>query len=952
MANGESRNRRLGNIAWRASHAATAAVLTMVAVPAAAQDAEPEELAQVEEAQSETPIIVTGSRIARTGFTAPTPVTQIGSDRLENLGVSNVGEALEDLPSFRAASSPQTAGVTIGAGGARTVDLRGLGAPRSLVLVNGRRFVPSTAEGTVDTNLIPSLLIDRVELVTGGASAAYGSDAVAGVVNFILDNDFEGVRGNVQLGISERGEDQDYFASLAVGTSFADDRGHLLIGGEYHDNEGLGGCYEYFLCAQEWQVLSNSTPGVNGYPAFYLTDDVHTALLTQGGRIIGAPPLGTIQFDAEGNPVPFELGILPGLFMGGGSGDYQNPFRSAGLVKVPVERYSLYGRAEYEFDALTVFAEGSFGSVDVFTEGAQPRDFGANFLRISQDNPYIPAEIRPLLTPGAPLVIGRAGDDFGPALGYTTTETLRATGGVEGEFAGGAWTWDAYYQYGQTDYSQIVRNNRITANWLRAIDAVVDPASGDIVCRATLSPDPDVRAAAAGCEPINIFGQYQWSQAGKDYAFGTGRQETQLRQHVVAANVQGSLFETWAGPVSLAAGLEYRSDKISGTTDPISAANGFYVANGQSFDAPAVEVREGYLETVVPLADGTPGAYLLELNGAVRLTDYSTSGSVTTWKAGAVYEPVEGVRLRGTLSRDIRAPNVNELFSPVTTGFASILDRATGINSLTQIFSGGNPDLDPEKADTWTVGVVLQPAFLPGLRFSADYYDIEIQDAIGVIGAQTIANRCYEGAQEYCALLTRGADGSIVAARDQYQNINQIITRGIDFELDYTTYVGEGSLSLRALATYVDDLITIDSVGSTDRAGMTGIPVSQSPGIPDWVLDATINYEQDWFGMTLQAHYIAEGKYDVTLIGPDDPGYDISLPNSINDNTVSDFLTFTLSTRFTVADVMGGEVQFYTVIDNLFDADPPLAPGSTGYTNGVLFDQVGRRYRAGFRFNF
>jgi len=941
------------------------ALSLMLPMPALAQDLSAQGQPADGQLQAETPaataqppaaeeIVVTGSRIARAGFTAPTPVTMLGTERLENSAASSVGDAIQQLPSVLPSTSATTAGVTIGGGGYRTINLRGLGAPRTLVLVDGRRFIGSTSEGTVDTNLIPGILVDRVEVVTGGASAAYGSDAVAGVVNFILKKEMEGIRLNLQSGISQDGDDRDILLSGAAGTSFADGRGHIVFGAEYADNNGVGNCYQESMpnrrfCQQEWQVLSNSTPGTNGYPAYYITDNVHTALLAQGG-VVNSGPLRGNQFNSAGELVPFNYGILPGLFMGGGSGEYENPFRTAGAIKVPVERLSLFSHAELELGGdTTAFAEGSYGRVNVITPGSQIRDTA---LVIQRTNPFLSdATVDRMTRLGLQsITIGRAGDDLGFATGDTTVKTWRGTAGLNGKLGNGL-SWDAYYQYGRTDFRQAVSNNRINANFTRAIDAARDPVTDEIVCRATLSPDPAVRAAAAGCEPLNIIGANNFSPEAKAYSFGTALQKTRLEQHVIAANINGNLFDMWAGPFSFAAGVEHRRDSISGTADAISQNLGFFVSNATAFDAPTVKVTEGYLEGLAPLIEDAPFAHHLELNGAVRYTDYSTSGGVTTWKIGTVYEPIEQIRLRATRSRDIRAPNVSELFSPLTSTFSSILDRRTGVNTLTPILRGGNPDLKPEVADTWTAGIVLQPdfGFLDGLRFSVDYYDIKIRDAIGVIGAQTIANRCFEGAQEFCQYLVIDSQtGVIQQATDRFVNVNKLSTRGLDFELDYSTDTpGAGRWSFRGLATKVFDLITTDSAGSVNRAGQTGVPVSAVPGIPDWTLDGSITWDYHPVSITFQGRYISAGKYDATLIGPDDPAYDITSRSSINDNTVDSYFIANLSVRFNVGE--DDRFQFYGVVNNLFNRKPPLSPGSQGYSNAVLFDQVLRTFRAGVR---
>lgn len=901
-------------------------------------------------------IVVTGSRIARSGFTSPTPVTVLGGERLEASSAASIGEALASLPSFRASSSPSTVGVTAG-GGARKVDLRGLGPQRALVLVDGRRFVPSTVEGAVDTSLIPSTLLDRVELVTGGASAAYGSDAVAGVVNFILNKKLQGFRVNVQGGVSERGEDEDILVSVAAGTGFAGGAGHFIIGGEYNKNYGMGNCYEHSLCAQEWQVLTNSGYATNGEPARIIASDVHTALMTPAGKINGPASLGSIQFDNDGNPVPFVRGDYASYFMQGGSGHGENVFRSAGLLKVPVERYSLYSHLEYELGAVTPYVDISYGHVRVVMPGAETRDVA---LVIQRDNPYLPTSIvDQMVDLGLTnFTFGRAGTDMGVLIGDHKTETFRAVGGFDADL-GGSWEANAYYQYGQTDTVLSVSNNGILANFRRALDAVDEgrylggAANGNIVCRDTLSADAAVRAAAQGCSPLNLFGQNRFSEAARAYSFGTSLQTTKFQQHVVAGNITGELFDMGAGPVSVALGVEYRSEKVSGDADPISLRSGFYVSNASRFGPESTEVLEGYIETVIPLLRDVPGAELLELNGAFRRTDYSLSGAVSTWKLGGIYEPVEGLRIRATRSRDIRAPNSAELYTPLVDARGSFFDSATNSQTVAQVYTGGNSGLRPEIADTYTIGLIAQPRFIPGLRFSADYYNIRIRDSIDLVGAQVITDRCNMGSASYCTLITRDPDtGAVLTLLNAYLNVNQLKTSGIDFELDYSHRFGSDSrIGINLLATRVFDLVSDDGSVVIDRAGQTGRQVSGPIGVPDYTIDATFTYETGPFGLTLQGHYIPSGSYDASLIGPDDPAYRTTLANSINDNTVDSMLTVNLTARYTVDFSDSVRTQFYATVINLFDTDPPIAPGNS-VTNPVFFDQTGRGFRAGFKLSF
>jgi outer membrane receptor protein involved in Fe transport len=347
----------------------------------------------------------------------------------------------------------------------------------------------------------------------------------------------------------------------------------------------------------------------------------------------------------------------------------------------------------------------------------------------------------------------------------------------------------------------------------------------------------------------------------------------------------------------------------------------------------------------------------IDLNGAVRLTDYSTSGSVTTWKVGADWEPFDWLRLRATRSRDIRAPNLFELFGPPQSSFQSILDPRTGAQVLSSVLLGGNPELDPEVADTWTAGIVLSPDVGPGtLRLSADYYDIKLDGAVSTLGAQVLVDRCEEGATELCELVTRDGAGAITQVRNFNLNLNTLITRGWDLEASYSLPVSalNGDLSLRVLATIVDDLITEDATGtSVDRAGMNGSPVSQPSGVPRYIVNSYLTYSGGPLTAQLQLRHISGGRYNTSLIGPDEDGYDPALPNSISDNSVGAWTYLNLNAAYDLWSRGERKVQVFGVINNLFDKDPPVdLPSSFGPTNNVLYDVVGRSYKIGLRFRY
>jgi iron complex outermembrane receptor protein len=410
--------------------------------------------------------------------------------------------------------------------------------------------------------------------------------------------------------------------------------------------------------------------------------------------------------------------------------------------------------------------------------------------------------------------------------------------------------------------------------------------------------------------------------------------------------------------VQLAGGVEWRKQKLEGDADPISKATDFYSLNGQSL-AGQIEVTEGYLETNIPILSDLAFTRSLEINGAVRRTRYELSSpttadnsfSVTTWKAGATWEIIPSVRLRATKSRDIRAPNISELFGPTTTGGGGVIDPASGRQLNPQQISGSNPLLTTETADSWTAGIVLRPGgFAEGLQFSADYYNIQVDDAIGTLGGQTVANRCFQGATEFCPLVDRDpVTGDITRIRNVLLNVNSIITKGVDIEAQYEFDMeSAGSLDVRLLGTIVNDLITVDSAGSTQRAGMTGWRAGTQPGMPDWSADLLTTWKRGPLSLTLHNKYIPSGLYNNSLIGPNQAGYSITLANSANINEVDSAFYTDLSGSFAITD----DIVAYAAVNNVFDKEPPTAPSVAGNGNFILFDPIGRSFRLGVRASF
>jgi outer membrane receptor protein involved in Fe transport len=897
-------------------------------------------------------IVVTGSHITSSDFTTPTPVTVVGQERLEALGITNVADALNQMPSFRALITPATQQAVGGNIGARVLDLRGLGASRTLVLVDGERFVPSTTLGTVDINLIPSILVQRTEVVTGGASAAYGSDAVAGVVNFILDRELEGFKGTVEYGQSQHNDDKDGNASLAFGMPFAGGRSHFLAAVEYDDARGMGDCYTRSWCPNQ-QLVSNTPAGYGGLPASLRVGPDAPGNLNQDGLInTTSGPLRGITFNHNGTISNYQYGQIFGTnlsptFTLGGQGTHENGYLQGILLTPPVEHGTAYVHLDTRFnDSLEGDLDVSYGEVKGTVVGSEAR--ATNFV-ISRTNPYLPAAVANIMAANniASFTLGRVFGDLGGAVDDSDDKTTRVVAALKGSITDN-WKWDAYYEFGSNKFIQDYSGDVVLTRLTNAVNAVT--VNGQIVCAANA-----VTVTAPGCVPFNIFGRGNYSAAAAAYVAPSGYQSDDTNENVVSGNLHGDLFTLPAGPLSVATGAEYRSDKLVGGSDPLSAANAFWSFNGKAIDG-EIDVKEVYAEAVAPLLKNLPFAKLVELNGAIRRTYYdrsspgldSSSVDVTTWKGGVVWKPIDEVMLRATRSRDIRAPNLTELFGPVALSRTTILDPANG-GSQIQVndISGSNPKLTPETAQTTTAGIVLTPNwdFARSLHFSADYFDISIAGAIATLGAQNVVNQCYAGATEFCPFVTR-VNGVLTQVEDVNQNVNRQVDRGIDFEAGYATHKGSlGSLDFRVLATKYLEFSTTTSAGLIDRVGQTGYRPGTTTGVPNYIIDGIVTWDIQQLSFSAHGHFVPKGVFDVTLVGPGQPGYSVTSASSINDNTVAS--SFLLDLSGTVH--INKNVEVFGAVDNVFNRDPPLDASAQGGTNQVYFDPVGRYFKIGAR---
>jgi iron complex outermembrane receptor protein len=890
--------------------------------------------AQENQQQSEVdqPIIeeiaVTGTRIS--GFNAPTPVTSVGMVELQIKAVRNVADLMQDIPALRVNFNTGQVSAPLGSS---NLDLRGLGANRTLLLLDGRRFGSTDATGGVDVNVIPTVLIRKIDIVTGGASAAYGSDAVSGVVNMFLDNEFEGLKTDVQYGQSRYDDVRQTGASFGYGKSLLGGRLHFVTAGDYTKNTGQASQASRPWGRNNVALLNNPAfaPG-NGQAQRLILPNSLLSQMTYGGvTAVNSPAaLRGLEFLPGGVVRPFVYGTNVGsTFMTGGGG--VSVIGDANILP-ELERGSGYGRVTYDLtDSSKVYVDALYSRATAFADQLFNTDTGN--LTIRRDNAFLPQTIRDILAANPSVQtfqMGRLDTEAGVFNTDVTMKVQRYALGAEGTAFDG-WNWDVYAQFGRNNYDRFDNNNRITANYARAVDATINPATGQVVCRSTLTNPGN------GCVPANVFGQGSISPAAVAYYTGTSWSKQEQEQDVYAFKIDGTPFRTWAGPVATAFGAEYRTEAIVVESDPISQASGWRQINAQTLDG-SYNVKEGFVEVGVPLLNELPFAYLLDLNGAVRRTDYSTSGGVTTWKVGLNYEPIADLRVRGTVSRDIRAPNVNELFSGQNQSISPLIDPITNTQRSVVQLTGGNPDLTPERALSYTFGAVYDPYWAPGLRMSVDYYSIDLEDAISALTPQQVVDGCYRlGQQSLCNQLTRDSAGALATVQATLLNTAATETSGFDVEFVYSSEIVGGQLSVRMLTTYVDKLVTTVSGVPTDRAGQVGA----TGGIPHWRGNVSLDFRAEKYNAGILYRYVQGGKYDNTFV----QGIDI------NDNSVTGRSYFDLSGTYKITD----SIEVFGKVNNVLDADPPATPNiiaQASYAGSPFYDRTGRYYIGGLRARF
>ncbi|MEJ1960222.1 MAG: TonB-dependent receptor [Gammaproteobacteria bacterium] len=987
----------------RAVHVAlwsSAVMLAAATLPAQAQDQD--------DAQT---VIVTGSRIVSSNLDSPSPVQTITSEDINAAGVPNVQDLLVKNPVIsspsinRTNSNFQTSSV-----GVSTVDLRGLGTARTLVLVDGRRFVSGIpGDAAVDLNTIPAQFIERVDVLTGGASSIYGSDAVAGVVNIIYKKDFQGLAFDGQYGGSEKGDAHETLASVTFGANTSDGKGNIMGHLAYTKQGGV-----WSRDRERSAVDQQSLGTLTGDPADMFTPErpYYSSFAPQGRFFTENGPDSGYTFDHAGNFIPWDKDGTDTA----ATGYNREAVRS---IAVPVERYLFAGQGHYEYaDKHEAFFEGTYASSQVSSviepfpldpaasitgiypaTGVIPAEFLVN--GVLTRNPIIPAAIFNTMadTDGDGLrdySFTRRLSDVGNRGSVADRDTFRFVTGLKGEAFFEGWNYEAFYDYGQTKESQISSGQVNVLNFRNALEAVVDTNDVNDNGNTTEAVCLDANARAQGCVPINVFGYNSITPEMVKYISAPTMLATLTQQKVADLNLTGTLFDLPAGSVGLAVGAEYREEYARTEFDALTQA-GLNAGNAIPRTEGKFHVMEEYLEVNVPILKDRPFFESLTAHGAVRFSDYSTVGNTYSWSGGLEWAPFSQLRFRASRALATRAPNINELYSPPSQTFPTGLQdpcldvtatstgkydaacraapgvatniAANGKFTLNQSdiqgisgFDRGNPTLSEEKGRSWTIGAVFQPDNVPVLEnfgFTLDYYRINIADAIVSTPRSFILDQCYSGANPaICSFITRrpadvGANsaGSLNLIDSAQTNSGGEFAEGIDLTVSYAQDIGPGRFNGLLSYTHVLDQYRIPLPGEA-KDNIKG-EVEDAVNVPEDRAVLNLNYHFGKFGATVTTTYIGKVALDDQFLAQfNDPDNGIFVkPGSIGVGSI-----IYVDAQLSFAPTSGSEV--FVGAKNLLDKDPPplisgLPGDNTGTeTDAATYDPIGRRFYAGVRVKF
>lgn len=914
-------------------------------------------------------ILVTGSRIARSDLQASSPVSLVDQDQIRLSGEVNVENILEEIP----AVAPDLGGTTNNGGsGIATVDLRALGANRTLVLVNGRRYVASDNQQRVDLNNIPAALIDRVEVVTGGASSIYGSDAVAGAVNFILKDDFEGVRLGGQWGRTDDSDGDTANLNLTMGTNTADGRGNITVFADYLYRDAV------LAGARDWADSAYDDLGGGTVLDPLGSSRIPGSQILQPGQVLAdGSTAGSVGFLEDGTP-------------------YANPasfnFQPTNFIQTPAERFLITGLGRYEVgEYAEVYMETMYSN----TSSDQQLAFDANDI---PDNPaalLVPVTDNPLIT-NQELIdylltnfdSGALGDtagdgiatipdlrrrmvEAGPRFTNFELDAVRIATGVRGDLPdfdfGSNWNYDLFYSYAKTNRAETLRAYTSDARIQQAVNVVNTPTG------------PACADPTGGCVPITLFGPDSIDPAGVSFIAPAAAVARETEQQIIAANIGGNIAELPAGPVGVAFGAEWRDEQAETNPDQFVISGELGPGTNESPVKGGFDVWEIYGETLIPIVADQPLVHRLEIEGAVRYADYSSVGSAVAYKAGGTWELTPDFKIRGLYQEAVRAPNVFELFGQAT-GAATVTDPCAAAQTASdpgaRTFCGvlGVPDpstfvpdaqattrstgailagtdLDAETAKTWTVGFVWEPDMIEGLSMTADYYSISVEDAIATLGPTLRAQQCLDTrdtASPECSLLTRSPSGDIAFVQDSFLNTGAEERVGVDWQVGYdrdlafANLPGEISIFHTGNYTFTNESIPAEGQNPIDCNGIfsgncTGLGDFNQP---KWRMTNNIGYSYGPLNLRTQVRVI--GSLENGAAGQIS---DLAFP----DTPVTAYVDITADYQ------ISERVNVYAGVDNLADLDPPrMGFGFTGRNGGSdagtdpsLYDVLGRRFFVG-----
>ncbi|MEP7244485.1 MAG: TonB-dependent receptor [Gammaproteobacteria bacterium] len=832
------------------------ATCALVQVVAHASDAE-----TAQEQSGLDQVIVSSQRVTGSGDTTLKPVTELSADTLLNTTPTSVADALKSTPQFLTdPASRNTAADARGNPVGNYLDLRYLGPSRTLVLIDGLRLPPTSSNGAIDTNIVPQSLVKRVDVVTnGGASAVYGSDGVSGVVNFILDHDFTGLKFNVQTGASNYGDNDSHKVGATFGTALLEGRAHFLLNAEHFNAKGI---HEPSHRPEQGHYFITAGTGLTPDNAFRLIPDGRTTFNGFGGVIVGPEPFTDTVFKANGVPSPLVHGLPTGVSTLEQGGDYGTNY---GLDLVaPIKSDQVFSRFELDLsDDVQSHLQFSYndGSTDIDYIPLMMGFFTR--LNIKSGNPFIPASIQQAMTDtGTPLLQMMKTNQFGDGYPTWKTETFSKNvfwnAGLEGKLFHD-FKWKLDYVYDQSSERVANPNNISTAKLAAALDAVRDPGTGRVVCAVSLTASAGL---FPGCQPLSLFGPTAASLGSIHYIIDPTSYTLRNASHDVTLSVAGSPFSLPAGPLAVALTGEYRSlnmrqTVLNGDATKFADCTGLdqtnctpeslqYISETLGPANASANVREFAADFLVPVLSDMPMIKALDLNLAGRVTDYSTSGTVQTWKIGANWQVYDDLRFRGAVSQDIRAPTLTDLFGPKFLTNGQVTDLHTGQTTLSPLASGPNRDLVPEVSRTVTYGFVYQPSFIPRLSLAVDYYSVDIDNAImNVTGSDVLLQQQCElsnGASYYCSLLQRRLPFS---DRTPANFVTQIVsgpgnasrqwTHGVDVEANYNLDASSviasvpGKISVRALVSY-QPLLRTQLESSIPYIEYAGIAIAGNAG--------------------------------------------------------------------------------------------------------------------------